>query len=274
MIFDSHAHLNLAAFDKDRDEILKKYLKEGIFLINVGTCYDTSLKALEIAKKYPNCWASIGIHPSHTFPFKKDPQEISGPEETLPEIFDQRFESLVNEQKVVAIGECGLDFSYLNSFSKEKQKEYQQKQIEVFIQQIRVAKEKKLPMIFHVRDLYLEALEILEEERFDQGGVFHFFTGNINQAEKILEKGYYLGFSGVITYADTLDAVIKETPLDKILIETDSPYVAPIPYRGRRNEPGYVLEVAKKIASIKNLLLEQLIKETIKNASCLFNIHF
>lgn len=273
MIFDSHTHLNLAAFDKDREEIIKKYLKQGIFLINVGTCYQTSVKAIEIAKKYPNCWASVGIHPSHTFPFKKDPQEIAEINNQKEEIFDYKFESLLNEKKVIAIGECGLDFSYLKDFSLKERQIYQEKEKEVFLQQIKIAKEKKLPMIFHVRDLYLDALEILEQENFKEGGVFHFFTGNIKQLEKILEKGYYIGFSGVITYSNNLDELINKTPLDKILIETDAPYVSPIPYRGQRNEPKYVIEVAKKIAKIKNLSLEKVEQITFENTKRLFKIN-
>lgn len=271
MIFDSHTHLNLAAFDLDREELIKKYLQEGIFLINVGTCYETSLKAVELANKYENCWASVGIHPSHAFPFKKDSLEISS-EHLLEEDFDAKFFSLLNSKKVVAIGECGLDYSYLKDFPLEKQKEYQEKEKEIFIKQIKIAQEKKLPIIFHVRELYLETLEILEKENFSQGGVFHFFTGKIDEAKAIIEKGYYLGFSGIITYSDKLDEIIKYAPLEKILIETDAPYVAPIPYRGKRNEPKYVIEVAKKIAELRNLDLKEIITQTFRNSLALFNI--
>ncbi|MGB9726643.1 MAG: TatD family hydrolase [Minisyncoccia bacterium] len=271
MIFDSHTHLNLAAFDLDREELIKKYLKEGIFLINVGTCYETSLKAVKLAEKYDNCWASVGIHPSHTFPFRKDDLEISSPY-SLEEDFDEKFISLLNSKKVIAVGECGLDDSYLKDFSKEKQKEYQEKEKKTFIKQIKIAKKKKLPIIFHIRDLYLEALDILEKEKFDGEGVFHFFTGSLKDAKAILNKGYYLGFSGVITYSDKLDEVIKYTPLDKILIETDAPYVAPVPYRGKRNEPKYVIEVIKKIAEIKKLNSSQIEEFTFNNAKKLFRL--
>ncbi len=272
MIFDSHAHLNLAAFDSDREQILEKYQKEGIFLVNVGTCYETSLKAIELANKFNNCWASIGIHPSHTFPFKGDKKEILK-ENTEAERFDQKFVSLLNFKKVVAIGECGLDFSYLKDFSKEKQEELKKKEEEVFREQIKVAKANGFPMIFHIRDLYLKALEILEEEKFENDGVFHFFTGNINQVKNILNAGYYLGFSGVITYSFQFDEVIKYAPLDRILVETDAPYVAPLFYKGQRNEPKYVIEVIKKIAEVKNINFLKVEDITFNNAKNLFRIN-
>jgi len=273
MIFDSHTHLNLAAFDLDRENLIKKYQRNGIFLINIGTCYQTSCLAVELAKKYSNCWASVGLHPSHTFPFKKDEQEINYSSDILQEEeFDGRFLKLLNRKKVVAIGECGLDNSYLKDFSHQKQIEYQEKEKKVFLQQIRIAKLKKLPMIFHLRNLYLEALEILSLEKFEEGGVFHFFSGTLEEAKKILEEGYYLGFSGIITYSDKYDEVIKNIPLERILVETDAPYVAPFPYKGKRNEPLYVKEVIKKIANLKNLSLEEVEGQTFKNTIELFRI--
>ena len=275
MFFDSHTHLNLAAFDKDRKEIIEKTLEQGVFIINIGTCYETSKKAMEIAKQYENCWATIGLHPSHVIPMKIDKDELlmHDDENILKaEVFNEEFESLLEKPKVVAIGECGLDYSYLKNFSENNQIKYKKMEEEEFRKQIQTAKKYNLPLSLHVRDLYKEALIILEDEGYKNGVVFHFFTGNVDQAQRILKRGFYLGFSGIITYSETMDQVIKDTPLEKILIETDAPYVAPIPYRGDRNEPIYVKEVAKKIAQIKKLPLKEIEEATFKNTLRLFRI--
>jgi len=266
MLFDSHTHLNLAAFDSDRDLILKRYLKEGIFLVNVGTCYQTSKKAIAIAEEYQNCWASVGLHPAHTFPARLNQLDENEINNLVVEEFDQKFEELIKtSSKIVAIGECGLDYSYLKDSPREKQKEFKIRQEREFRKQIKIAQKYNLPLILHLRDLYQEALAILKENNYSGKAVFHFFTGTIEQAQYILGQGFYLGFSGVITYGNKLDEVIREVPLERILIETDAPYVAPIPYRGKRNEPAYVIEVAKKIAKIKNLPLKEVEKTTFEN---------
>ena len=282
MLFDSHTHLNLAAFDLDRDTIIKRYLKEGVFLVNVGTCYQTSKKAVEIAEAYKNCWASVGLHPAHTFPVplnQLDKNEISSldsdiQETLIVEEFDSKFEDLIrHNKKIVAIGECGLDYSYLKEVSSEKQEKYKKLEEKEFRKQIRIAKEYNLPLILHLRSLYKKALEILQEETFNSQLVFHFFTGSFEDLELILQNpNYFIGFSGVITYGNKLDEVIRGVPLERILIETDAPYVAPVPYRGKRNEPFYVKEVAKKIAEIKNLPLKEVEKTTFENALRFFRI--
>ena len=274
MFFDSHTHLNLAAFDLDRDTIIKRYLKEGVFLVNVGTCFQTSKKAIEIAEEYQNCWASVGLHPAHTFPAplnQLDNNEIDG---LVVEEFDSKFEDLIRRsKKVVAIGECGLDYSYLKDLPIEKQEEFKIMQEKEFRKQIKIAQKYNLPLILHLRNLYQEALGILKENNYSGKAVFHFFTGTIEQAQYILEQGFYLGFSGVITYGNKLDEVLRDAPLERILIETDAPYATPIPYRGKRNEPGYVVEVAKKIAEIKNLPLKEIEKATFENSLLFFGIH-
>jgi len=275
MFFDSHTHLNLAAFDEDREEIIKKTLEQGVFMINIGTCYETSKKAVEIAQQYENCWATVGLHPSHTIPMKIDKSELAiNTKENISEAetFNGKFELLLKEQKVIAIGECGLDYSYLKNFSEKDRIKYKKTQEEEFRKQIQVAKKYNLPLSLHIRDLYEKALIILEEEKYEGGAVFHFFTGKIDQAQKILEKGFYLGFSGIITYSEIMNDVIKAAPLEKILIETDAPYVAPVPYRGDRNEPIYVKEVAKKIAQIKKLPLKKIEESTFENTLRLFGI--
>ena len=275
MFFDSHTHLNLAAFNEDREEIIKKTLEQGVFMINIGTCYETSKKAVEIAQQYDNCWATVGLHPSHTIPMKIDKNESVINEDkniSETEVFNEKFRSLLEEPKVVAIGECGLDYSYLKNFSEDDQIKYKKTQEQELRKQIQAAKKYNLPLSLHVRDLYEEALIILEDEGYKNQAVFHFFTGNIDQAQKILKEGFYLGFSGVITYSERMNDVIKNVPLEKILIETDAPYVAPVPYRGDRNEPIYVKEVAKKIAYIKKLPLKEIEEVTFKNTLRLFKI--
>jgi len=275
MFFDSHTHLNLAAFNKDREEIIKKTLEQGVFMINIGTCYETSKKAVEIAQQYDNCWATVGLHPSHTIPTKIDKNELIINDDksvSETEVFNEKFKSLLEEPKVVAIGECGLDYSYLKDFSEKDQIKYKKTQEQELRKQIQAAKKYNLPLSLHVRDLYEEALIILEDEGYKNQAVFHFFTGNIDQAQKILKEGFYLGFSGVITYSERMNDVIKNVPLEKILIETDAPYVAPVPYRGDRNEPIYVKEVAKKIAYIKKLPLKEIEEVTFKNTLRLFKI--
>jgi len=275
MFFDSHTHLNLAAFDKDREEIIKKTLEQGVFMINVGTCYETSKKAVEITEQYDNCWATVGLHPSHTIPTRIDKNElvINGDKNiSEAEVFNEKFESLLGKPKVVAIGECGLDYSYLKDFSENDQIKYKKMEREEFRKQIRAAKKYNLPLSLHVRGLYEEALMILEDEKYQNKAVFHFFTGNVHQAQEILNRGFYLGFSGIITFSETIDGVVKDAPLEKILIETDAPYVAPIPYRGSRNEPIYVKEVAKKIAQIKKLPLKEIEEATFENTLRLFGI--
>jgi len=274
MFFDSHTHLNLAAFDSDRDLILKRYLKEGIFLVNVGTCYQTSKKAIAIAEEYQNCWASVGLHPAHTFPARLNQLDENEINNLVVEEFDQKFEELIKtSSKIVAIGECGLDYSYLKDLPREKQKEFKIRQEREFRKQIKIAQKYNLPLILHLRDLYQEALAILKENNYSGKAVFHFFTGSLEDLKLILQNpNYFIGFSGVITYGNKLDEVIREVPLERILIETDAPYVAPIPYRGKRNEPAYVIEVAKKIAEIKNLPLKEVEKKTFENAFRFFRI--
>ena len=235
--------------------------------MNVGTCYQTSKKAIAIAEEYQNCWASVGLHPAHTFPARLNQLDENEINNLVVEEFDQKFEELIKtSSKIVAIGECGLDYSYLKDLPIEKQDECKKLEEKAFRKQIRIAKEYNLPLILHLRNLYKKALEILREEAFNGQLVFHFFTGSLEDLKLILQNpNYFIGFSGVITYGNKLDEVIREVPLERILIETDAPYVAPIPYRGKRNEPAYVIEVAKKIAKIKNLPLKEVEKTTFEN---------
>lgn len=277
MYFDSHAHLNLATFDKELPQIISKLKEEKIYLVNVGTCYLTSKEAIELAKAEENFWSAVGLHPAHTFKNLVDKEEIDSQDNfSLPESFDDKFIGLLKNDKVVAIGETGLDYSYLKNFSDEEKEKLQEKQREEFQKQIKASQESGLPLIIHSREVYKECLLILEKISFKGTGVFHFFSGTIKEAKEILKRGFYLGFSGIITYdnerAKNLEEVIKETPLEKILIETDCPYAAPKPYRGQKNYPFYVQEVARKIAQIKNQSLEKIEYQTFNNALNFFKI--
>lgn len=256
MIFDSHCHPQMEQYDKDREEMLQRAKDAGVFMICVGTDFDTSKKGIELAQKHDNMRATVGVHPND-----------------LELITDnlQQFEELLKEEKVAAIGEVGLD--YYRTPEPEKQK----KQKEIFEQFIDLAQRTKTPMVLHFRDspkgssgmVHKDALGILPK---DIQGVSHSFTGNLNEAKEYLNRGMYLGFNGIITFARQYDEVVIYTPLEQILLETDAPFLSPVPYRGQRNEPAHVIEVAKKIAELKNESLEKVIEQTTQNCKLLFRL--
>jgi TatD DNase family protein len=282
---DIHSHINFTAFDADRDEVIKRALDNDTWLINVGTQIDTSKKAVELAHKYKEgVYAIIGLHPIHTGRSFHDTKEL-GPSfaeasdgqgmkgfTSRGEIFDKNiYRELLIDEKVVAIGECGLDYYHLDEDSIKKQKE-------TFIAQIELANEIGKPLMLHIRDAYSDALVILKEHAKVKG-VVHFFTGTWEEAKGFLDFGFLISFAGSITFPPKKDGtgshtieVIKNVPLDMILTDTDSPYVAPVPYRGKRNEPIYVKEIVKKIAEIKNLSEEEVAKAIVANAKRLFGI--
>jgi TatD DNase family protein len=241
-------------------------------MVNVGSQYDTSRRAVEMAEKYKEgVYAAIGLHPIHLsegiFKTKIDKEEISFP--TREEFFNyDGYKELASSKKVVAIGEIGLDY-YYKPKTKVKLEVFKNKQKEVFLKQLDLAKELNLPVIFHCRSAHDEMIEILEDQ---QGlkGVVHCFTGTLEQAQRYLEIGLYLGFNGII-FKLNLDEVIKKTPLDKVLLETDCPYLTPAPMAGR-NEPLYVKYVAEKVVNLKNLSYKELAQITTENAKKLFNI--
>jgi TatD DNase family protein len=273
--FDIHAHLNFAAFDTDREETIQRCKDAGVSVINVGTQLETSKKAVEIAEQYDNMYAIVGLHPIHTCEAHHDEDEI-GPEtkpfKSKDTDFDvQAFEELCKHPKVVAIGECGLDFFRLDEASIEKQKK-------IFVQHIELAQKVGKPLMFHIRNnkdrsAYKEAIEILDQYPGVKGNS-HFFAGNVEEAKMFLERGHTLSFTGAITYknAESYAEVVKYVPLDMIMSETDCPYVAPVPYRGERNEPVYVIEVVKKIAEIKGLPVEEVAEQLRKNVKRVFGI--
>ena len=281
---DIHSHVNFKAFDSDRDEIIKRALENDIWVINVGTQMNTSRKAVEMANQYKEgVYAIIGLHPIHTGASFHDEKELSegGKEFTSRgEAFDKEaYKELLSDPKVVGIGECGLDYYRCTPDSIEKQKE-------TFTEQIKLANEFSKPLMLHIRNnekqelitgkegtpnAYIDALNLLKEHSKVKGNV-HFFAGTPEEAKAFLDFGFTLSFTGVITFTHDYDEVIKNTPLDMIMSETDSPYVAPVPYRGKRNEPLYVKEVVKKIAEIKNLSENQVAQTLIANAKRVFSI--
>ncbi|MBI5079513.1 TatD family hydrolase [Candidatus Wolfebacteria bacterium] len=269
---DVHAHLNFPDYQNDADEVVRRAFDSGVWIINVGTDRKSSRKAVEMARFYPSgMWAAVGQHP------------------TEKEIFDYGFyEKLAADSKVVAIGECGLDYAvFVRERSKRLQKRASaeaesegglqqkiKKQKEIFIKHIELANELKKPLMIHCRDAFGDLIEILTANRRllipDRPGIIHFFTGSKENAEILLEMGFYFSFGGLITFNRSLDEIIDFLPIERILLETDSPFVAPEPYRGKRNEPAYVVETAKKLAILKNVSLEKISDETFSNAQKLF----
>ncbi len=258
MIIDVHCHLQFPAFDKDRDEIVQKSLKSGIGMINSGVDKKSSQKAVELAQKYKEgIYAAIGVHPHNV----------------LTESFEdyEFFKKLAKDSKVVAIGECGLDYFRI----KNNESEIKNLQKEIFIKHIQLAREINKPLMIHCRDAFDDLIDILDAKYKllnTVPGVIHFFTGAFDDAKKLLEMGFYFTFGGLITYNRSFDEIIKYIPLERILSETDAPYVAPEPYRGKRNEPNYIIETVKKMAEIKNLSFEEVCKIIYKNSKKVFQI--
>src|SRR3989338_1323299 len=274
---DIHSHVNFKAFDEDKDEVIARALENDTWMINVGTQMDTSKKAVEMANQYKEgVYAIVGLHPIHTGASYHDLQELGkGGQEfaSRGEIFDKEFyRELLKDPKVVGIGECGLDYYRMDEESIEKQKE-------AFIEQIELANEFDLPLMLHIRNnladktksAYKDSLEILKQHSKVRGDV-HFFAGSPEDAKAFLDFGFTLSFTGVITFTHNYDEVIKNTPPNMIMSETDCPYVTPVPHRGKRNEPAYVKEIVKKIAEIKNLPEAEVAAAIIENAKRVFNI--
>jgi TatD DNase family protein len=272
---DTHSHLSFKAYDSDREEVIKRTQKEDVVCIDVGTKYETSKNAVELAEKYDGIYAAIGMHPIHIktdlLKLKMDKEE--GAFKPLGEEFDKtKYAELAKSQKVVAIGEIGLDY-YYRPKSKTKLEQFKQKQKEVFIQQLELAKELNLPVIIHCRMAHEDVIKILENH-VGITGVIHCFTGSLAEAQKYMDLGFYIGFNGIIFKLD-LDNVIKKIPMDKIIIETDCPYLTP-PQAGpkeMRNEPIFVKYVVQKIADLKGMSFDEVGQATTANAIRLFKFN-
>jgi len=228
-------------------------------MICVGTDYKTSKQAIEIASQHQNIWATVGLHPN----------------DNLGEEFNaDEYEKLLKTNKVVAMGEIGLDYYRT---TEEADKQFQRDRFE---QQLAVAIKADKPIIIHSRDagkgsvgvVHADLLAILQNNLPARRGVAHSFTGTIDEARKYLDLGFYISFNGIITFARQYDELVKFVPLDRVLLETDAPFLAPEPHRGQRNEPSYIVEVAKKLAELKNEPLDDIISQTTKNTQKLFKI--
>lgn len=245
---DIHSHLNFGDYEKDFDEVIKRLKESNTATITVGCDLASSKKAVELADKYENIYACIGLHPA----------------DNTTEVFDEaEFEKLVAHKKVVAIGECGLDYGR----EKDAKDEDKIRQRKDFLAQIDFAVKHNKPLMLHVRNAHEDTLAILEEKKKVFGeklrGNSHFFSGNKEIAQRYLDLGFTVSFTGVITFVHDYDEVVKYVPLEKMMSETDSPFVAPVPHRRERNEPSYVSEVVKKISEIRGEDLET-VKNTLK----------
>lgn len=251
MIFDSHAHYDDERFDGVRDELLFGIKKQNVCgILHCATDYKSSLLAVEYTKKYPQFYAAVGIHP----------QEVKADTAFCAE----DFAPLIANERVVAMGEIGLDYYWDTSFKQ------QQKQI--LVAQIEFAKAKDLPISFHDREAHADSLEILKATR--PRGVVHCFSGSAEMAQEILKLGMYIGVGGVVTFKNSkkLQEVVAATPIERILLETDAPYLAPEPLRGKTNNSAYIKYVAERVAEIKNMTVDDVLSITTGNTKALFNI--
>lgn len=253
MLFDTHAHFDDPQFDSDRDEVIKSLADDGVTrVMNIGANMETSKKAIEIANKYDFIYATVGVHPCDTY-----------------DMTDEDIERLrimaKNNPKVRAIGEIGLDY-YFDDTKPDIQKEW-------FIKQLHLAKELNMPVVIHDRDSKGDAIEILKREGISNG-VMHCFSGSAETARELVKMGFMISFTGVLTFKNARRAVeaCRSIPIERLMIETDCPYMAPEPHRGERNYSGYVKYVARKMAEIKGLSYEETARITMENGLRFYGI--
>ena len=253
MLFDSHAHIDDEQFDDDRDQVIKRAYENGVTgIINVGTCMASSARSVALAGQHENIYAAVGIHP----------HEVLGALETDY----QQLAAWSKEAKIVAIGEIGLDY-YRDLSPRDAQRA-------VFIRQIDVARQMNLPLIIHDRDAHSDILAIIKKEAKGLSGVLHCFSGSLEMAKELIKLGFYISIAGPVTFknAAKLPEIVASIPLERLLVETDSPYLTPHPHRGKRNEPAYVRIVAERVASLRGIELSALAKATSDNVRNLFKI--
>ena len=250
MFTDTHCHLSKDDYE-DIDKVIENAQKNGIYRLIISGCEKNMIKeSIEIANTHPNIYLALGYHP-------EEADEV-----TEQDILELK-EIIKTNNKVVAVGEIGLDYHY--------GKENKDKQIKLFKDMISIAKELNLPVVIHTRDAFQDTYDILKEEKVT--GVIHCFSDNLDNAKKYLSLGFSVGIGGVLTFKNTnLKETVKEIPMDRIILETDSPYLAPVPFRGEKNEPKNVLYVAEELAIQKGLSLEEISLETEKNIKRIFNI--
>ncbi len=254
MLFDSHAHLDSSKFDGDRDVIIKRAKESGVsYIMNPGADYESSINAVKLAEKYDFIYAAVGIHPHDA--------------KSMDDMMLSLIKAMARKPKVKAIGEIGLDYHY--DFSPRDVQQHW------FRKQLQLAKELKMPVIIHDRDANQDVLDILKEENsFETGVLMHCYSGSAELARQYIKLGAYLSIAGPVTFKNARKTVevVEAIDLDRLLIETDAPYLTPHPYRGKRNESTYVKYVCEKIAEIKGLTYEEVALQTAANAKKYFNI--
>lgn len=255
MFVDTHAHLTDERFKGEEKEILEKCRTANVLkIITSGFDYDSSQKALEFAQNYDEVYASIGVYPENIYEFDKQ--------------IENNFAQMAQNKKVVAIGEIGLQYTD-NMPPREKQKE-------IFLKQLELAYELKLPIVIHCRDAYGDMIDLLKRNKnlLEYSGTFHCYGGSKEIAKEILKLGFYISVGGVSTFknASNLKETIKSLPLENLILETDCPYLAPDPFRGRRNDPSLIPIIAKNLAQLKDVSIEEIEEKTTQNARRLFNL--
>jgi len=253
MLIDTHTHLDDPRYDADREPTIERARQAGVAaFVTIGCDLATSRSAVTLAERHSDIYASIGVHPHEV--------------KHVADGWYDELRRLAQNQKVVAYGEIGLDYHYNHSAPKEQR--------ERFREQVQLARELRLPVIIHTREAQEDTISILKEEKASEvGGVFHCFSGDAWLAKDALDLGFYLSFSGILTFqnASTLRDIAKQTPLDRVLIETDCPYLTPVPHRGKRNEPAFVSHVAQQLVEIHpELSFDQISQATTENAKRLF----
>ncbi|MCI1820846.1 MAG: TatD family hydrolase [Megasphaera sp.] len=254
MLFDTHCHINDTSYDVDRQAMLQRAFDAGVrVMMCPGTDIRTSAEAVAMSRQYTQVYAAVGIHP-------EDAASADS------ESFTQIRKWLETEKKIVAIGEVGLDYHW-----PEPSHEVQQK---VFIEQVKLAVEYNIPIDIHDREAHGDTMNILRQYGKGLQGVFHCYSGSLEMAQELLKMGFYIGFTGTMVFpkSQKLKRIASEIPLDRILIETDCPYLTPPPFRGRRNEPAYVKYVAAELARLRGMKLEEIQKITFENGKCIFRI--
>lgn len=295
MLIDTHCHVHFNAYKDDMNQVISRTLQKGVFMITVGTQRDTSQNGLQVAQKHEGLWASVGLHPNHlTRQTFWDDDELPSEQQatdlirTRAEVFDSAYYAeLAKHPKCVAIGECGLDYYRIPESSHlEDVKKIQEDTLRA---QFDLATEVNLPVIIHCRDAHEPQAEIIKEYlavgQLTRRGVIHCFTGTGEEAQRYMDMGFYISFTGILTFPprkeegekdglSNIQRVARDVPLDRMLVETDAPYLTPIPYRGKRNEPWYVKFVAEKIAELKGISVEKVEQQTTENARSLFRLDF
>ena len=252
MLFDTHAHMNDPSFDADREEMIQGLKDKGVeYVMNVGCCLESSGDCIALAEKYPFVYASVGSHP-----------------DSADEVDDgviEQYRKMAQHPKVLAIGEIGLDYYY-----ETIPREVQQK---AFRMQLELARELKMPVIIHQRDAHDDAMRIVKEFK-DVTGVFHCYSGSAEMARQLVNLGWYIGFTGVLTFKNARKAVetAERIPLDRIVLETDCPFMSPEPFRGKRNDPGNLYRMAQRLAEIRGISVEEVHAATMENAKRLYRM--